>query len=114
MFSCDSCGEFDETQVLNLKNAYGKTYKIGWEAGEYHGSRCPWHMIIVCKYGHIAPSGNDSLWVSADRQGASRKLLQIAEEDDRVMLRQDGDDGVSVAIHKDDFRLITAIMQPLA
>ena len=74
MFNCDWCGKFDERQVINLKQVYGKTYKIGWEAGQYIGSRCPWHLQIVCKHGRISPNGKNSLWVSADRPGASRKL----------------------------------------
>jgi hypothetical protein len=112
MFICESCGEVDVAQVVNLQNYYGKLYKIGREAGEFKGSSCPWHMTIECKHGHIAPNGKDLLWVSADKPIASSNLRNLAASDDRVTMKQDGDDGVSVVVHVDNINLISAIMKP--
>ncbi len=100
---------------INLKERFGDVYKIQYEES-YHADRGenartvdPWYMQIPCQHGHICPWGGGILVACTDRRGSVAKRLAklpCAE------MWQDGDDGINVKFHVDDFESIAAIMKP--
>lgn len=110
---CQLCGEYEPTDAVDLVAVFGRKYELGFDADESARRTCPWHSVIRCRAGDISPASKDHLWVSADTRAASSRLRQLAATDERVELRQDGDDGVSVMVHVDNFGLVAPIMKPI-
>jgi hypothetical protein len=100
---------------INLKKRFGDLFQIRHEAGDQaerdNGGRLrdPWLFTIPCKHGHIYPHGGDYLVASTDHRGPIANQL-AALECGRVI--QDGNDGVNVKFHVDDFDHVAAIMKP--
>jgi hypothetical protein len=79
-------------------------------------------MIIICQHGHIAPAGGDWLWASTHKPRSKQtptipkkwadKLFALAQEDNSLKVKQDGDDGLAVEFHTRDFRAVANILQP--
>jgi hypothetical protein len=100
---------------IDLKARFGKRYRITLDpahAAEYgEGSRKddPWLITIHCRYGHIYPYGGELLGASTERRGpVARRLADLS----CVRVVQDGDDGVNVVFHVDDFNTVARNLKP--
>jgi hypothetical protein len=63
----DCCGEVKPGECPDLR-VIGARYELGYEDPLFQGSPCPWHLVIKCRRGHIAPSGGNLLWASPSRK----------------------------------------------
>ena len=103
------------SQCINLKESYGQQYQVSYEesyrAERGDGGRLkdPWLQIIPCRFGHLYPHGGNYLGASTTRRGPVANRLAALP---CVRLVQDGDDGVNVVFHLDDFELVAAVMRP--
>ena len=65
--STENDGSAGEPSCVNLKQLFGKRYRVEYEESYYaeHGERArmedPWLMIIRCQHGHICPWGGELL-----------------------------------------------------
>jgi hypothetical protein len=103
------------TTCINLKERFGQRCRVLYEESRTaeHGSRShvadPWLLVIPCRHGHIYPHGGDQLAASTNNRGAIAKRLAALP---CVRVVQDGDDGINVVFHVDDFPAVAAIMKP--
>ena len=103
------------TTCIDLKARFGDVLRIEHEEsyvadrGEHVRTADPWLMMIPCQHGHICPWGGDILAACTDRRGPVAKRLT---ESGHTEVWMDGDDGVNVKFHVDDFEEIAAIMKP--
>ncbi len=102
-------------ECVNLKETFGKRFKIAWdesyyaERGASARSDDPWLQIIPCQHGHIYPYGGEMLVASTARHGrVAKSLVQL----DCTTLYRDGDDGVDLLFHVDDFGTVAKLMKP--
>lgn len=73
------------------------------------GTRDPWNFEMLCKYGHIFPSGENELGAATDRRGIIANKLAALDCATRV---QHGDDGTNIYFDVADFRQIAKIIKP--
>ena len=107
-----------EIECINLKEAYGDRYRVEYEAS-YHAeygpsarNEDPWLMIITGKNGHIFPWGGDVLAATTStpkRRGNNANLLV---ELHCCQTKQDGDDGVTVVFHRENFDDVAEVIKP--
>jgi hypothetical protein len=69
----------------------------------------PWLLTIPCRFGHIYPHGGNYLAASTFLRGPVAGRLAALP---CVCLVRDGDDGINVVFHVDDFDTVAAIMKP--
>lgn len=93
---------------IDLADHYGDQFKIISEDGSR--TTDPWLQILLCKRGHICPYGGSMLLACTDRRGRNLIKQLLAVPSARIV--QDGDDGVNVVFHVDQFEGIAAIMRP--
>ena len=100
---------------INLKKRFGDRFRVTYEESyaAQHGASArvddPWLQILMCQHGHLYPQGGDMLAASTDRRGPVAKAL--ADMDCTTVL-QDGDDGINVSFHVDDFEEVAGLMKP--
>jgi len=103
------------TECINLKERFGDRCRVEYEESYYaeHGEHArtqdPWLMVILCQHGHICPWGGELLAACTNNRGAVAKRLA---ELPFTAVAQDGDDGVNVTFHVDQFDEVTTIMKP--
>jgi hypothetical protein len=108
-------GAFDVAESINLRERFGKRYKVTYEESyqAQHGPRAwvddPWLMIIPCRHGHIFPWGGDKLTASTDRRGGIAKSLMGLPG---VAVHQDGSDGVTAVFPVERFDAVAALLIP--
>jgi len=102
-------------ECIDLKEHFGNRYKVTHEesyqaeSGESGRLHDPWLLKIPCTNGHIYPHGSDFLAASTNhRRRVAKRLAALPG----VEVRQDGDDGINVVFHVDDFEEVAAIMHP--
>jgi len=85
---------------------YDESYSAERRGRRYHD---PWLAILHCRHGHIYPHGGDLLGAAtAHHSRIARQLIALR----CCRLIQDGDDGVNVVFHIDDFCQVAEIMKP--
>ena len=100
---------------INLKERFGGRYRIGRdpsyhvEHGEHGRADDPWTMILLCQHGHVYPHGGDLLGAATDKLGGVARALMALP---CCTVAQDGDDGVNVTFHVDDFRQVANLLKP--
>ena len=100
---------------IDLKERFGDRYRVvyeesyGAERGKSGRAHDPWLLTIPCRHGHIYVQGRQYLGASTThRREIANRLLALP----CVRLVQDGDDGINVVFHMDDFDQVAAIMRP--
>jgi len=73
------------------------------------GTRDPWNFEMLCKYGHIFPSGENELGAATDRRGIIANKLAALDCATRV---QHGDDGTNIYFDVSAFRQVAKIIKP--
>ena len=105
-----------DAPCIDLKARFGRRYRVKFEEcheAEYGpGARTPdpWLMILLCKYGHIFPHGDNELAASVDGYpkvaGRLRRLPCCR-------VHQDGDDGeLTVVFDAAHFPKVARILRP--
>jgi len=96
-------------KCVNLKNAFGKKYRIALEEPNMR-SDDPWVQIIPCRYGHIFPHGGKLLAASVDgHPGVAGRLRKLR----CCRVHQDGDFGeLTVVFDIADFEKVAKVMRP--
>lgn len=63
--------------VIDLKEWFGKDYRVAADPGGGPSNRDPWYWIIPCRYGEIYPFGGDLLcvWIVGTRRSALAEKL---------------------------------------
>jgi hypothetical protein len=100
------------TTCIDLKERFGRRFRLLYEESyttENRRGHDPWLLTIVCRHGHIYPHGRDQLAASTNSRGPIAKRLAALP---CVRVVQDGDDGINVVFHIDDFTTVAAIMKP--
>ncbi len=103
------------TACIDLNAAYGAQYRVVYEesyqGGQAGGRRVhdQWLLTIPCQFGHIYPHGADHLGASTSFRGPVAKRLAALP---CVRVVQDGDDGINVVFHIDDFEAVAEVMKP--
>jgi hypothetical protein len=94
-----------------IRDLFGADYIIGCENSQFIRGECGWHDFIVCRYGTIEMSGNGWLWCTAT--GARKAINELAEaHPDKVIIQQDGDDGISFEVRIEDCELAFSVLKP--
>jgi hypothetical protein len=103
------------SNCIDLKERFSDRYRVAYEdsytAERGSGGRAhdPWLLTIPCKHGHIYPHGCEWLAASTDHRGPIANRL-AAVPGARVV--QDGDDGINVVFHVDDFDQVAEVIKP--
>jgi hypothetical protein len=103
------------SNCIDLKSRFGRQYQIAYEEsyeadrGRHARSPEPWLVVIPCQFGHIYPQGGELLAASTNHRGpVANRLASLPCS----ALVQDGDDGVNVVFHVDDFAAVARVMKP--
>src|SRR4051812_13664113 len=102
-------------QCLDLKERYGKRYRIDVDPAYYvqygRNGRTydPWFYQIQCKHGAIYAHGGAMLGSSTNCRGAVAGRLAALP---CVRVVQDGTDGINAVFHVDDFAVVAALLKP--
>ena len=99
---------------INLAKRFADSFRIVFDLAHRPRGRCrrnpdPWYMLIPCQRGHIYPHGDQMLGFASDSRGPLVKKLMCSG---LVKVIQDGDDGVNVIFHVDDFGAVAAFVKP--
>ena len=102
-------------QCIIPRDRFGDEYKIGHDPA-YHAERTefraeeePWFQLVLCQHGTIGPWGDDYLLACTRNRGSVATRLETL---DCVEVVQDGDDGINVKFHINDFEVVAEIMRP--
>lgn len=86
---------------VNLSERFGHRWETGYEDPLFEGSACPWHQIIPCRYGHVAPfrkvrpDGRAEMWAFATGIGRVRLAKCAHADPDGFLLVGEASDGAS-------------------
>jgi hypothetical protein len=100
---------------IDLKERFGQQYQVTYEEsyeadrGRRARGHDPWLLIMPCRFGHIYPQGGELLAASTNHRGPVANQLSSLP---CVSMLQDGDDGVSIVFHVDDFAEVARLMKP--
>ena len=98
---------------INLKELYGKHYKIGLDPAAKHekgGSGDPWYFMILCRRGNIYPY-SDKLLGFYCTKGKTRNRLH--DEHPEIQVHNWADDGEAIFLFPVElFNLIAKYAQP--
>ena len=93
---------------INLKEQFGRKYRIGWDECRQGLERDPWLMQIPCKYGHIFPHGDNELAASID---GHTKIANRLRKLSCCRIHQDGDFGeLTVIFDVNDFEKVAKVI----
>lgn len=93
------------SECINLREVYGKRYKIEAECGPLTTRTDPWLMIIPGKLGHIYPHGGELLGVATDSRIGVRPLKAVPG----LSVTQDGD-GINATFPQPEFTAVAKII----
>ena len=94
--------------VIDLQERFGRRYMVRSEDGNTR-SQDPWLAQIICHNGHIYPHGGEMLGAATSYLGSVAKTLRNLS---CTRVVQDGDDGINVVFHVDDFDKVARVMRP--
>lgn len=94
-----------------IRDLFGADYLIGKENPEFVRGDCHWHDHIVCKFGAIEMSGGGWLWCTGMRVRTAIEELAEAHPD-KVIIQQDGTDGISFEVRIEDCELAFSVLKP--
>lgn len=84
-------------------------YVVGYDDPEFALTKDPWHKVIVGKFGHISPAGDDKLWVCTSSTGTDVARM-ILNQELPCEIRMEGDDGINAEFDvKDSHIFLKAI-----
>lgn len=111
----ECCGVVREGDCLDLLARFGRTYMIDYEDPVFRGSRCPWHVRIICRGGWVAPSDGTKLYGYARRRRKIRlKLRELAlTQPERYRIAQEGDSEIGIIFDVEHFAPVAAILKPV-
>jgi len=97
-------------RCINLRERFGRRYRIAIEEGHRRRNPDPWSLLIVCRYGEIYPFGGDRLAASvAGHRGVAARLRRLLH----VKIEQDGDYGeLTASFDARHFSEVARIMRP--
>jgi hypothetical protein len=103
-------------KCIDLKREFGDHYRVECEPSYYAQSgsqrasnRNAWLYVIPCRHGEIFPWEGRLLAISTKRRGAiATRLKRLSCTE----MKQDGDDGMTLTFHEDDFPTIADIVKP--
>lgn len=94
---------------IDLRAEFGHRWQIGLDEAAAGRWKDPWHFLILCRYGVIAPWGGDLLGASTHHGGTiARRLLRLTHVEPVL----DGDDGATVVFHRRYLRAVAAVLKP--
>ncbi len=102
-------------KVVNLRQKFGQRYRIQFDPAyeAEHGKRGrsddPWLQVIPCHRGEIYPLVDEYLVASTRASGSIANRLRSLS---CCSILRDGDDGVDVKFHNDDYRKVFNLMSP--
>jgi hypothetical protein len=79
-------------------------YKIGYDDPQHRGTLDPWHKLVVCRFGHICPSGGSTLWAYVKNGSVAQRIRK--GEFSCIDVRQDGSDGLGVEFDVKDWNVV--------
>lgn len=98
---------------IDLRERFGGRYKVRDESWTWGGReafpRDPWHQVILCQNGHVAPWGGTRLVACTLRSGPVAERLRRMP---CCRVEQDGDDGVNASFDVRDFDRVAEVMKP--
>ena len=80
-------------------------YKVGYEDDQFISTQDPWHKVLLCRKGHICPSGGQTLMACTKGRGPVVSELEM-----HASIVADGDDGVNAEFDVKDAPKIFKIM----
>ena len=99
----------DITPCVNLRQEYGKRYKIGREAPANSWTD-PWYHVLLCRYGHIYPHSATELAFTSNRRLKATRKLAATISGARILTF--GDDGVTVAFPAEQLETVLELVKP--
>jgi hypothetical protein len=96
--------------VINLKEVFGRQYRIRWEEAREGQSQDPAYQQIPCRRGTIYAHSDELLAVEVDYH---RYVAARVAKIDRVTLHQDGDHEKTFLFPVSLFSAVAAIVMPL-
>lgn len=84
-------------------------YKIGYDDPQFAATQDVWHKTIVCRSGHICPSGGTKLWActNGNRRKATRSIRDGALP---CVVKMDAKDGVNAEFDISDWEVMFKAM----
>src|SRR6516162_3941051 len=93
---------------LNLRQLFGKKYRLGWDAAREGYDKDPWLLEMPCYRGTIYPWSSTLLAVEVDyHPGVARKLARLG-----LVKVQDGNHEKTFVFPLDRFAEVAAIVRP--
>lgn len=93
-------------ECINLKERFDDRYRV---SSEVKHNQDPWLYLIKCSLGHIYPHGGEMLGAAIDKHPTIARRLA---SQDYITIHQDGDDGMNLLFHVDDFDKVAEVMKP--
>lgn len=97
-------------KCIDVERKFPK-YKTGYEDPSYAGTQDPWNKIVICRFGHICPSGGNTLWAFVKNGAASRRALStlvlsgLGWSKTVGDLKQYGTDGIAFEFDAKDWKV---------
>lgn len=83
-------------------------YKTGYEDESYTSTLDPWYKIIACRFGHICPSGGNTLWAYVKNGKVATRIRN--GEFAFLDIKQDGTDGLGVEFDVKEWKLVFELL----
>jgi hypothetical protein len=93
---------------INLKERFGREFRITWDPAAGERSVDPWMMTMPCRKGEIYPHGGERLAVEVTSRRVADRLAAISG----VTLWQDGDREKCFLFPVELFPAIAAVVGP--
>ena len=101
---------FDKQRCVDLRQQFGRRYRVESEEGHSGWSEDPWLLIIPCRYGHICVWSRERLAACVD---GHRKVANRLRGLGCCTVVQDGDLGeLTATFDVHDFAEVAAVMLP--
>jgi hypothetical protein len=94
---------------INLRQRFGKRYKVEYDEASAGRKDDPWLQIIACRRGHIYPHSADLLGVATNGRGSTAKAISRLPG---VTIIQEGDDGINAVFPLNMFAAIAKLVKP--
>ena len=94
---------------INLRNTFGKRYRIEYDPAHRGRADDAWLQIIPCRHGHIYPHSAELLAVATDKRGPIAAAIARLPG---VTVLQMGDDGINAAFPLTMLPAVARIIRP--
>jgi hypothetical protein len=94
---------------INLRNCFGRRYRIEYDEAHSGRKDDPWMQIIPCRRGHIYPNGGNLLGVATNTRGATANAIAKLQG---VTVTQQGTDGINAIFPVELFPKVAKLVKP--